>query len=175
MSGDGSNRVAADRRPPGPARKAEVLVRDAADAAELRAHQTDPDVIALRTERVRAQEDRSCWAGIVLGLAVTMANVQSFAAGDAPPRSPPWLAAWLLDPTVSLVLLAILRAEQVTARYQVATGPWVRRAKWFTLSATYVMTLLCLSRSGRLRARTREVTDPKSWRPGCEAGRAGFV
>src|SRR5205807_6679304 len=31
------------------------------------------------------------------------------------------------------------RAEQVTARYQVKTGPWVRRAKWFTLAATYVM------------------------------------
>jgi len=37
------------------------------------------------------------------------------------------------------VLLAILRAEQVTARYQVRTGPWVRVAKWFTLTATYVM------------------------------------
>jgi hypothetical protein len=49
------------------------------------------------------------------------------------------LAAWVLDPTVSLVLLAILRAEQVTARYQVHTGRWVRGAKWFTLAATYVM------------------------------------
>jgi hypothetical protein len=37
------------------------------------------------------------------------------------------------------VLLAILRGEQVTARYQVHTGPWVRVAKWFTLAATYVM------------------------------------
>jgi hypothetical protein len=45
----------------------------------------------------------------------------------------------LLDPTVSLVLLAILRAEQVTARYRVRTGSWTRRAKWFTLAATYVM------------------------------------
>ncbi|WP_439423043.1 hypothetical protein [Saccharothrix sp. HUAS TT10] len=35
--------------------------------------------------------------------------------------------------------MAILRAEQVTARYRVRTGPWVRRAKWFTLAATYVM------------------------------------
>jgi hypothetical protein len=40
---------------------------------------------------------------------------------------------------VSLVLLAILRAEQVTARYGVRTGGWVRAAKWFTLTATYVM------------------------------------
>ncbi|HEX6639041.1 MAG TPA: hypothetical protein VF033_15400, partial [Steroidobacteraceae bacterium] len=48
-------------------------------------------------------------------------------------------AAWVLDPTVSLILVAILRAEQVTARYRVRTGPWVRRAKWLTLTATYVM------------------------------------
>ncbi|QTR05016.1 hypothetical protein J7S33_09940, partial [Saccharothrix algeriensis] len=66
-------------------------------------------------------------------------NVQHFAAGTAAAWSLPWLAAWLLDPTVSLVLLAILRAEQVTARYRVRTGPWVRRAKWLTLAATYVM------------------------------------
>ncbi|WP_051796460.1 hypothetical protein [Kibdelosporangium aridum] len=115
------------------------LVRDAAEAADVRAFQTDPDVVALRVERVRAQVDRLCWTGIVLGLAFTMTNVQHFAAAGSPAWSLPWLAAWLLDPTVSVVLLAILRAEQVTARYQVRTGPWVRRAKWFTLAATYVM------------------------------------
>jgi len=105
----------------------------------MRAHQARPDVVALRVERVRAQVDRLCWAGIVLGLAFTMTNVQGFAAAGSAAWSLPWLAAWLLDPTVSLVLLAILRAEQVTARYRVRTGPWVRRAKWFTLAATYVM------------------------------------
>ncbi|TCO64990.1 hypothetical protein [Actinocrispum wychmicini] len=115
------------------------LARDAAQAADLRAYQTHPDVIALRVERVRVQVDRLCWAGIMLGLAFTMTNVQTFAAAGSSAWSLPWLAAWLLDPTVSVVLLAILRAEQVTARYQVRTGPWVRRAKWFTLTATYVM------------------------------------
>jgi hypothetical protein len=40
---------------------------------------------------------------------------------------------------VSLVLLAILRAEQVTARHGARTGGWSRTAKWFTLAATYVM------------------------------------
>lgn len=112
------------------------LAREAAEAAELRAYQTHPDVVALRVEQVRSQVDRLCWAGIVLGLAFTMTNVQGFAAGAAPGWSLPWLAAWLLDPMVSLVLLAILRAEQVTARYQVRTGWCVRRAKWFTLGAT---------------------------------------
>lgn len=122
-----------------PLTRAQRLAQDAAEAAELRAYQTHPDVVALRVERVRTQVDRLCWAGIVLGLAFTMTNVQTFAATGHRAWSLPWLAAWLLDPTVSVVLLAILRAEQVTARYQVYTGPWVRRAKWFTLTATYVM------------------------------------
>jgi len=130
--------VAAFGRPPA-APAVERLAADAAEAAELRAYATHPDVVALRVERVRAEVDRLCWAGIVLGLGFTMTNVQSFAAAGTPAWSLPWLAAWLLDPTVSLVLLAILRAEQVTARYQVRTGAWTRRAKWFTLAATYVM------------------------------------
>lgn len=125
------------RLPAAPA--AQQLAADAAEAAELRAYATHPDVVALRVERVRAEVDRLCWAGIVLGLGFTMTNVQSFAAAGTSAWSLPWLAAWLLDPTVSLVLLAILRAEQVTARYQVRTGAWTRRAKWFTLAATYVM------------------------------------
>jgi hypothetical protein len=89
--------------------------------------------------QVATQVDRLCWTGILLGLAFTMTNVQQFAASGARPWSLVWLAAWLLDPMVSLVLLAILRAEQITARYGVRTGPWVRAAKWFTLAATYVM------------------------------------
>ncbi|MFD8498872.1 hypothetical protein [Amycolatopsis sp. NPDC059657] len=122
-----------------PLTRAQLLAQDAAEAAEVRRFQTHPDVIALRVERVRAQVDRLCWSGIILGLAFTAANVQWFAAAGAEVGSLPWLTAWLLDPTVCLVLLAILRAEQVTARYQVPTGRWVRAAKWLTLAATYVM------------------------------------
>jgi hypothetical protein len=122
-----------------PLTRAQKLAQDAAEAAEVRAYQTHPDVVALRVERVRSQVDRLCWAGIILGLAFTMTNVQGFAAAGARPGSLSWLAAWVLDPTVSLVLLAILRGEQVTARYRVHTGMWVRVATWFTLAATYVM------------------------------------
>lgn len=94
---------------------------------------------AESVEAVAAQVDRLCWTGILLGLAFTMTNVQGFAAAGSPPWSLPWCAAWLLDPMVSLVLLAILRAEQVIARHGVRAGGWVRAAKWFTLAATYVM------------------------------------
>ncbi|MEU8633254.1 hypothetical protein AB0C38_13865 [Amycolatopsis sp. NPDC048633] len=119
--------------------RAQQLAKDAAEAADVRRWRTHPDVVALQVERIRTQVDRLCWAGIVLGLAFTTANVQWFAAAGAAFGSLPWLTAWLLDPTVCLVLLAILRAEQVTARYQVHTGRWVRAAKWLTLAATYVM------------------------------------
>lgn len=144
----GVGRVAAGfRRPPAaprdaqyvPLTEAQRLAQDAAKAAEIRRYATHPDVIALRVERVRSQVDRLCWVGIVLGLAFTMTNVQGFATGGARPWSLPWLAAWLLDPTVSLVLVAILRAEQVTARYQVHMGRYVRVAKWLTLGSTYIM------------------------------------
>lgn len=129
-----------------PLTRGQRLAQDAAEAAEVRAYQTHPDVVALRIERIRSQVDGLCWVGIVLGLGFTMTNVQAFAASAASASgsgaavwSLPWLAAWVLDPTVSLVLLAVLRAEQVTSRYQVRTGRWVRAAKWLTLAATYGM------------------------------------
>jgi len=130
--------VAADARHV-PLTRGQRLAADAAEAAEVRAFSEHPDVVALRVERVRTQIDVLMWLGIALGLAFTMVNVQQFAADGAAVWSLPWLAAWLLDPMVSIVLVAVLRAEQVTARWQVDTGPWVRRVKWFAFAATYVM------------------------------------
>src|SRR5258707_7285908 len=112
----------------------------AADASQVRALSTHPDVVALRVESIRTQVDRCMWLGIALGLAFTMVNVQAFAADGAPVWSLPWLAAWLLEPMVSLVLIAVLRAEQITARYQVSdTGKWIGRTKAFAFLATYAM------------------------------------
>lgn len=122
-----------------PVSQAQRLAQEAAAAAELRAYRTDPDVVALRVEHIRTQVDRLMCAGIVLGLCFTMTNVQTFAAAGAPVGSLAWWSAWLLDPMVSLVLLAVLCAEQVTTRYQVSAGVWPRVAKWALLSATYVM------------------------------------
>jgi hypothetical protein len=122
-----------------PLTQAQRLAQDAASAAELRAYQSDPAVVALRVERIRTQVDRLMWTGITLGLCFTMTNVQQFAAAGAVVWSLAWVAAWLLDPMVSLVLLAVLRAEQLTTRHHVSTGPWPRVAKWVLLSATYVM------------------------------------
>ena len=97
------------------------------------------DLTGELVAQVAEQVDRLCWTGILLGLAFTMTNVQEFAADGARPWSLRWCTAWLLDPMVSLVLLAILRAEQAAGRHGVRMGGWVRTAKWFTLGATYVM------------------------------------
>ncbi|WIY05095.1 hypothetical protein QRX60_15095 [Amycolatopsis mongoliensis] len=122
-----------------PLSEADKLAQDAATAAQVRRLSNHPDVVALRVEKVRTQIDAVIWLGIFLGLAFTMVNVQSFAAAGAATWSLGWLAGWLLDPMVSLVLVAVLRAEQVTARYQVDTGRWAHRTKWFAFLATYVM------------------------------------
>lgn len=122
-----------------PMSKVDKLRTDATVSAQVRALTSHPDVIALRVEKIRSQVDALIWAGLLLGLAFTMVNVQEFAAGGAAVFTLPWIAAWLLDPMVSLVLIAVLRAEQVTARYRVETGEWVRRTKVFAFAATYVM------------------------------------
>lgn len=119
--------------------KAEKLAAAAQAAADVRAYDTNPDVIAYRIERMRTCVDRLMWTGLILGLLFTMANVQHFAAGDEPVGSILWWIAWVLDPTVSLVLLGTLLGEQVIARYQIQAGPWVRRTKWTALALTYAM------------------------------------
>jgi hypothetical protein len=122
-----------------PLSAAQKLSQDAAAATEVRTLQMHPDVVALGVEKVRRQVDGLMWVGIVLGLGFTMVNVQTFAAAGAALWSLAWLAAWLLDPMVSLVLIAVIRAEQVTARWQVAGGGWATRTKWATFAATFAM------------------------------------
>lgn len=122
-----------------PSPKAQKLLQSARQASEIRAHQTDPDVIALRAEKIRAWTGRLVWTGLILGLLFTAGNVQSFGAQGAAVGSITWWTAWVLDPMVSLVLVGLLLAESVTSRHGVKTGRWMRAAKWFALGATYAM------------------------------------
>ncbi|WP_405143843.1 hypothetical protein OG589_39830 [Sphaerisporangium sp. NBC_01403] len=125
--------------PRGSSKKAAKLATAAREAADVRAFQVDPDVVALRIERLRGWVYRLSWVAIVMGLAFTAVNVQHFAAGDTTRNDPGWWSAWLLDPMVSLILIATLIGEQVIARYQVKPGGWIRRTKWTALAATYAM------------------------------------
>ena len=124
-----------------PVTRSQRLAAQAAEAAEVRDWQTHPDVVALRVERARTVVEWFIWTGMALGLLFTMSNVQQFTAHTtgAAPGSLGWWAAWLLDPTVSTVLLGILLAERHTARWQIPMSAWTRAAKWGLLSATYVM------------------------------------
>ncbi|MCD2191349.1 hypothetical protein [Actinomycetospora soli] len=102
---------------------------------------TDPenDDVVAAAESVRRWVDVATWTAIALGLAFTAVNVQTFAAAGAAAWSPGWVVAWLLDPMVSVLLLAVVRAEQVTARWQVPM-PWqVPAVKWSAFAATYAM------------------------------------
>lgn len=128
--------------------RADKLLRAAREAAQVRAYQVDPDVIALRIERMRTWVDRLIWTGMGLGLAFTAVNVQQFAAGDAVAEPGQatiaghdlgWWAAWLLDPLVSLILVGALIGEQIIGRYRLKGGPWVRALKWVALGSTYAM------------------------------------
>jgi hypothetical protein len=112
----------------------------------------DVRVVALRIDRTRSQVDVCAWVAIGLGLAFTTVNVQLFAADGAATWSPSWIVAWLLDPMVSLLLIAVLRAEQVTARWQVATGPRVTAVKWTCFAATYAMNTWQAWESGTARS-----------------------
>lgn len=117
------------------------LAREAAEAAEVRRWQTHPDVVALKVERTRTLVDRLIWGGIILGLLFTMVNVQQFAArtDQVGPGDLGWWSAWVLDPTVSLILLGILIAERHVAPGQIKLGRVPLIAKCALLAAIYVM------------------------------------
>lgn len=119
--------------------RAEILKRRADEAAQVRHYETDPDVVAYRLERRAILGTGLIWAGIVLGLAFTVPNVQRFVAGDAEPWSIVWTTAWLLDVMVSLPLIGVLVLEQAVTRHEVQLGAWARVLKWGSLSATYAM------------------------------------
>lgn len=119
--------------------RAQKLAAAARAAADVRAYDTDPDVVALRIERLRTRVDRLIWTGLILGLSFTMANVQRFASRGKTPDDIEWWIAWLLDPMVSLVLIGVLLGEQIIARHQIRGGRWIRRTKWTCLAATYAM------------------------------------
>jgi hypothetical protein len=124
---------------PGPSTSVAKLLRAADEARQVRAARENPDVVALGIERIRARVDRAIWIGIIAGLGFTMTTVQAFAANGAPAGSAAWWAAWVYDPMLTIILLALLMSEQVMARWLITPGGWVRFARWWVLAATYAM------------------------------------
>lgn len=94
---------------------------------------------ATRVARVRSEVDVGIWVVIWLSLAFTAINVQIFAARGAEMWSLAWSAAWLLDPMVSILVLVVVRAEQITSRWRVRLGWPITATKWGCFAATYAM------------------------------------
>ena len=119
---------------------ATALLEQAERAATIRAHQTDPAVVALNVERVRDNADQLMWVGIAVGMVFTTITVQQWASGGGVALdSLTWWAAWLLAPLVEIPLIVILRAEQVLNRHNVHPGAVVRRTRRGLLAAAYAM------------------------------------
>lgn len=116
---------------------AERLLNEARAAGKLRAYSRDPDVAALTIERTRENVERIILLAMVGGLAYTTVNVQQFVSAGATGVAA--VAAWLVEPAVTVGLLAFLRVEHVAVRNGVTPGPWVRWARWCALGVTYVM------------------------------------
>jgi hypothetical protein len=120
-------------------RSAERLEREAQLAARIRTLKTDADVVALYVERKRTLVLRLLWAAVILGLLFTLVNVQQFASAGSAVGSFTWLTAWLLDPMVSLPLVAFLTAEVLVARYKLRLDFWAQAGKWLTLGLAYLL------------------------------------
>lgn len=129
------------------------LAEQAREATKIRRLDTDPDVVAFRIEKTNRLVDRGVMIAVLFGMAFCAANVAAFAldlfkAHYAKPdeaylvatgTGPLWWAAWLVDPAFSVLVMTILKAEQLTSRFGVSTGRAVMGVGIFAFAATYVM------------------------------------
>lgn len=122
-----------------PLGKAQRLRSAAAEAAEVRTALTDPHVQALKIERARTVFNLLIWGSVIFCLGFTAANVQRFAAIGFSAGSLTWWTAWVLDPGVTLALVAVLLAEQVMSTWRIAIPAGARRVRWMCLALTYTM------------------------------------
>lgn len=112
------------------ASKFERLVTKAEDAGKLRRYAVNPDVVALRVERVMTGTTVLFWAGLVLGLGYTVPNVAAFMGGG-------W--GWFVSPAINAPLIALLLAGSIMARYDEKPSRGVTFAKFLLLGFEYGM------------------------------------
>ena len=110
--------------------KFERLVQKAEDAGKMRRYAVNPDVVALRVERIMTGTTILFWAGLVLGLGYTVPNVASFMGGG-------W--GWFVSPAINAPLIALLLAGSIMARYDEKPSRGVTFAKFLLLGFEYGM------------------------------------
>ncbi|MEV0616987.1 hypothetical protein AB0I81_26965 [Nonomuraea sp. NPDC050404] len=83
----------------------------AQEAARLHTLAQDPEMRAWQAARMRRLLVVAALISLTLALAWSTAGVQHFAADSAPPWSPAWVFAWLVEPFLSLALLVVVGAR----------------------------------------------------------------
>lgn len=84
------------------------LAAKAGAAAGKRRLEADTDVRALKLGTLRRSRTSILWAVLGAAMAYTAVNVQRFAAGSSLPWSAQWVVAWLVDPLLSGLVVALL-------------------------------------------------------------------
>lgn len=114
--------------------------RAAFEAARLHQLAQDPVMRAWQAARFRRLLVAAAMVSLTLALAWSTAGVQAFAADGAPPWSPSWVFAWLVEPFMSLALLVVVGARAyMGTRGQPITSPTLVRIEWLFLGLTLGM------------------------------------
>ncbi|MGO1050516.1 hypothetical protein [Crossiella sp. CA198] len=126
--------------PAGQTRRVRRLHAQLTESHELHGLSSDPQLNAVKIERLRVSITRCMWFFLALGLGFTTTGVHAFLAGNLTPADPLWWGAWLAEPGLAGILVTVLRweAEMLSRGVKVAAKA-VSRLKRLLLGATLVM------------------------------------
>lgn len=114
--------------------------KKAQEAARLHALSQDPTMRAYTAAKARRRVNTALTVALVLALSWSTAGVQVFASDRADPWSPSWVFAWLVEPFMSIALLAFVGARAFFAtRGQPAEDETLSRIERFFLILTLGM------------------------------------
>lgn len=114
--------------------------KKAQEAARLHALSQDPTMRAYTAAKARRRVNTALTVALVLALSWSTAGVQVFASDRAEPWSPSWVFAWLVEPFMSIALLAFVGARAFFAtRGQPAEDVTLSRIERFFLILTLGM------------------------------------
>ncbi|TDC02859.1 hypothetical protein E1267_28180 [Nonomuraea longispora] len=112
----------------------------AQQAARLHTLAQDPEMRAWQAARMRRLLVTAALVSLTLALAWSTAGVQKFAAEGAPPWSPSWVFAWLVEPFLSLALLVVVGARAYMGTHgQPIESRTLVRIEWLFLALTLGM------------------------------------
>ncbi|WP_053174819.1 hypothetical protein [Nonomuraea sp. SBT364] len=114
--------------------------KKAHEAARLHLLGQDPAMRAWQAARMRRLLVGAAMVALTLALAWSTAGVQHFAAEGAPPWSPSWVFAWLVEPFMSIALLVVVGARAyLGTQGQPLNDRKLIRIEWLFLGLTLGM------------------------------------